>query len=62
MPRKLKTYITNLGFFELALAAPSMSEERVVRSTMSRSGGPAKATNAPSTGEADGWRNSCPAN
>ena len=24
MPRKLKTYITNLGFFELALAAPSM--------------------------------------
>jgi len=24
MARKLKTYITNLGFFELALAAPSM--------------------------------------
>jgi colicin import membrane protein len=24
MPRKLKTYITNIGFFELALAAPSM--------------------------------------
>jgi hypothetical protein len=24
MPRKLKTYITNLGFFELAIAAPSM--------------------------------------
>jgi hypothetical protein len=24
VPRKLKTYITNLGFFELALAAPSM--------------------------------------
>src|SRR5580704_507248 len=24
MPRKLKTFITNLGFFELALAAPSM--------------------------------------
>jgi hypothetical protein len=24
MPRKLKTYTTNLGFFELALAAPSM--------------------------------------
>ncbi len=24
MPRKLKTYVTNLGFFELALAAPSM--------------------------------------
>jgi colicin import membrane protein len=24
MPRRLKTYITNLGFFELALAAPSM--------------------------------------
>jgi colicin import membrane protein len=24
MPRKLKTFITNVGFFELALAAPSM--------------------------------------
>jgi colicin import membrane protein len=24
MPRKLKTFITNIGFFELALAAPSM--------------------------------------
>src|SRR3954464_11894219 len=24
MPRKLKTFITNLGFFELAIAAPSM--------------------------------------
>jgi colicin import membrane protein len=24
MPRKLKTFITNLGFFELAVAAPSM--------------------------------------
>jgi len=24
MPRKLKTYVTNLGFFELAIAAPSM--------------------------------------
>jgi colicin import membrane protein len=24
MPRKLKTYITNIGFFEMALAAPSM--------------------------------------
>jgi colicin import membrane protein len=24
MPRKLKTYTTNLGFFELAIAAPSM--------------------------------------
>ena len=24
MPRALKTYITNLGFFELAIAAPSM--------------------------------------
>ena len=24
MPRQLKTYITNLGFFELAIAAPSM--------------------------------------
>lgn len=24
MPRKLKTYITNLGFFELAIAAPTM--------------------------------------
>lgn len=24
MPRKLKTYLTNLGFFELAVAAPSM--------------------------------------
>lgn len=24
MPRTLKTYITNLGFFELAIAAPSM--------------------------------------
>jgi len=24
MARKLKTYITNLGFFELAIAAPSM--------------------------------------
>jgi hypothetical protein len=24
MPKKLKTYITNLGFFELAIAAPSM--------------------------------------
>jgi hypothetical protein len=24
MPRTLKTYVTNLGFFELALAAPSM--------------------------------------
>jgi hypothetical protein len=24
MARKLKTYVTNLGFFELALAAPSM--------------------------------------
>lgn len=24
MPRSLKTYITNLGFFELAIAAPSM--------------------------------------
>src|ERR1700749_1168658 len=24
MPRALKTFITNLGFFELAIAAPSM--------------------------------------
>src|ERR1700744_5313396 len=24
MPRKLKTFITNIGFFELAIAAPSM--------------------------------------
>lgn len=24
MPRKLKTYLTNLGFFELAVAVPSM--------------------------------------
>src|ERR1700744_3210619 len=24
MPRKLKTFVTNLGFFELAIAAPSM--------------------------------------
>ncbi|HTW34423.1 MAG TPA: cell envelope biogenesis protein TolA [Rhizomicrobium sp.] len=24
MPRKLKTFVTNLGFFELAVAAPSM--------------------------------------
>jgi colicin import membrane protein len=24
MPRKLKTFITNIGLFELALAAPSM--------------------------------------
>ena len=24
MPRKLKTYQTSLGFFELAIAAPSM--------------------------------------
>jgi hypothetical protein len=24
VPRKLKTFITNLGFFELAVAAPSM--------------------------------------
>ena len=24
LPRKLKTYVTNLGFFELAIAAPSM--------------------------------------
>src|SRR5215469_11748243 len=24
MPRKLKTFVTNLGFFELAVAAPTM--------------------------------------